>query len=388
VSGVQPLSGIRVLDLTRLLPGPFGSLVLSDLGAQVDKLEDTQAGDYTRNGPTQVADMSAAFHALNRGKRSLALDLKHPEGTRAFKRLVLHYDVLFEQFRPGVLDRLGVSHQVLLGIHPKLVVCALTGYGQTGPLRDKAGHDLNYMARAGLMGLQGPAGEIPTLPAFQLADVSGGLWSVVGILAALRERELTGTGKIVDVSMLESVVPFATIALARLLGGELPERGGEYLTGGIAAYLTYRTKDDEFVTLGALEPKFLMAFIQASGVAADLSAIVPGPHQVELKRRFAEVFGSRTRAEWEEFSKLHDCCIEPVLRPEELRSDAQLEARGVFFDLETGAGAIGQYRTPVTPRELAPTRAPRQGEHTDQILSEAGFEASEIAALRSVGAIR
>jgi crotonobetainyl-CoA:carnitine CoA-transferase CaiB-like acyl-CoA transferase len=332
--------------------------------------------------------MSAAFHVLNRGKRSLALDLKHPDGTRAFQRLVGHYDVLFEQFRPGVLDRLGVGHQALLGINPRLVVCALTGYGQTGPLRDKAGHDVNYMARAGLMGLQGPAEQTPTLPAFQLADVSGGLWSVVAILAALRERDRTGQGTILDVSMLESVVPFATIALSRLLGGELPVRGREYLTGGIAAYLSYRTKDGEFVTLGALEPKFLTAFIQGSGIDADLTAIVPGPHQVELQRRFAEMFASRTRAEWEEFSKRYDCCIEPVLRPDELRSDPQLGARGVFFDLDTGAGTVGQYRTPVTPRELQPTRAPRQGEHTDQILSEAGFDAAEIQALRASRAIR
>src|SRR5688500_7221632 len=146
------LTGIKVLDLTRLLPGPIGSLVLADLGAQVDKVEDAGIGDYLRVSAAPVAGMSAAFHALNRGKRSLVLDLKKPEGARVLLRLAEQYDVLFEQFRPGVLDRLGVGHATLLEHNPNLIVCALTGYGQTGPLQKRAGHDLNYMARAGLMG--------------------------------------------------------------------------------------------------------------------------------------------------------------------------------------------------------------------------------------------
>src|SRR5258706_5508489 len=248
---MSELSGIRVLDLTRLLPGPFATLVLADLGAQIDKIEDPQMGDYARHTPPVVAGLGAAFHALNRGKRSAVLDLKRAEGVRAFERLLPRYDVVFEQFRPGVLDRLGLGHTRLLELNPRLVVCALTGYGQTGPLRDRAGHDLNYLARAGLLGLQGPQDDKPQQPAFQLADVSGGLWSVIGIVSALFERERTGKGKIIDIAMLDSVIPFATITLSRLLGGELPVRGGELLTGGIAGYETYLTRDGEAVTLGA-----------------------------------------------------------------------------------------------------------------------------------------
>lgn len=161
---MTPLGGIRVLDLTRLLPGPFATLVLSDLGAQVDKLEDPNMGDYTRHAPPMVGNAGAAFHALNRGKRSAVLDLKSERGRAVFERIVPHYDVLFEQFRPGVLARLGLAHERLLELHPKLVVCALTGYGQTGPLRDRAGHDLNYLARAGLVGLAGPADQKPAIP--------------------------------------------------------------------------------------------------------------------------------------------------------------------------------------------------------------------------------
>ena len=377
---MSALEGVRVLDLTRLLPGPFATLVLADLGAQVDKLEDTGAGDYVRHGIPQVEGMSTAFHALNRGKRSLALDLKQPAGREALLRLIGHYDVLFEQFRPGVMARLGVGHDVLLEHNPRLVVCALTGYGQDGPLRDRAGHDLNYMARAGLLGMQGPADGPPQIPAFQLADVSGGLWSVVAILAALRERDRTGKGSVLDIAMLDSVIPFATIALSKLFGGESVARGGELLTGGIAAYQVYATKDGEAVTLGALEPKFLMRFCQASGIDADLSALIPGPHQAELKQRFAAVFAAKTRSEWEAFNAENDCCVEPVLRPDELFGDAQLAARGAFVN-------TSQYRTPVTPRDLEPAPAPKQGEHTDQILQEAGFGTEEIEALRAARAI-
>jgi crotonobetainyl-CoA:carnitine CoA-transferase CaiB-like acyl-CoA transferase len=385
---VAALEGVRILDLTRLLPGPFASLVLADLGARVDKLEDTGAGDYTRHGVPQVGGMSTAYHALNRGKRSLALDLKRPAGAAALLRLVRSYDVVFEQFRPGVLARLGVGHDKLLAANGRLVICALTGYGQNGPLRDRAGHDLNYMARAGLMGLQGPEDGPPQIPAFQLADVSGGMWSVIAILAALRERDRTGNGSVVDIAMLDSVLPFATIALSKLFGGELPARGGELLTGGIAAYQVYRTKDGEAVTLGALEPKFLQSFCTGAGIEADLSAVVPGPHQAELKRKFAEVFASKTRDEWTLFNEKYDCCVEPVLRPEELASDPQLAARGAFVQAAVEGGTVGQYRTPVTPRDLVPAPAPKQGEHSDAILSEAGFSSDEIAALRAANAVR
>lgn len=381
------LDGIRVLDLTRLLPGPLGSLVLADLGATVDKVEDRGAGDYLRATPPQKEGQSVAFHALNRGKRGLILDLKHADGPAALKRLVKGYDVLFEQFRPGVLDRLGVGHQTLLAEHPGLVICALTGYGQTGPLANRAGHDLNYIARAGILGLQGPEDGQPFPPGFQLADVSGGLWSVIGILAALRERDRTGAGQVVDISMNESVIPFATAPMARTLGGEPVTRGGEVLTGGAAAYQTYETQDGKWVALAALEPKFLQKFFTACGMETDLSAIIPGPHQPALKAKLAEVFKTKTRDEWAKIAADADCMLEPVLTPEELKNDEHLASRNVFCDIETSEGPMGQYRTPVTPRDLEPSLGPSPGQHTDEILSEAGFSSDEISALRDSGVI-
>ena len=385
---MTPLGGIRVLDLTRLLPGPFATLVLSDLGAQVDKLEDPNMGDYTRHAPPMVGNAGAAFHALNRGKRSAVLDLKSERGRAVFERIVPHYDVLFEQFRPGVLARLGLAHERLLELHPKLVVCALTGYGQTGPLRDRAGHDLNYLARAGLVGLAGPADQKPAIPPFQLADVSGGLWSVIAILAALREREQTGKGSILDIAMLDSVIPFATIGLSKLLGGELPARGGELLSGGIAAYDTYLTADQQVVTLGALEPKFLMKFCAHAGIEVDLSVLLPGPHQAELKARFSRAIAGKTRAEWEAFNAEHDVCLEPALRPDEVLSDPQVVARGLFFEGPAGPSAVRYYRTPVTPADIQPSPAPSQGEHTHAIFREAGLSDAEIAALIAEGTLR
>jgi crotonobetainyl-CoA:carnitine CoA-transferase CaiB-like acyl-CoA transferase len=384
---MRPLEGVKVLDLSRLLPGPFATLVLADLGATVDKVEDPDLGDYLRFMAPQAAGTSVAFHTLNRGKRSAVLNLKAVGGADLLKRLVRSYDVLFEQFRPGVLDRLGVGHETLRKENPRLVVCALTGYGQTGPLRDRAGHDLNYMARAGLMGLMGPTDRPPQLPSFQLADIGGGMWSVIGILAALRERDRTGLGSVVDVSMTDGVVPFATSALSKLSGGEMPLRGGEHLTGGIAPYGTYFTKDGEAITVGALEPKFLKSFCRAAGLDFDPTALVVGPHQEALKEKFAAVFASKTRSDWEGIAAEHDCMVEPVLRPDELFGDAHLKARGVFFEVTAGDEKFHEYRTPVTPRDLDAPPAPKSGEHTDVILREAGFSDEEIASLRASGVV-
>ena len=182
------LAGVRVLDLSRLLPGPYASLILADLGAQVDKVEEPGVGDYLRHMPPQHAGRGGMFEALNRNKRSITLDLKHPEGRGALLAMVPHYDVLLEQFRPGVLGRLGLGHEVLRAANPRLIVCALTGYGQEGPMSSRAGHDVNYLAHSGLLGMQGPAAGAPQLPGFQVADIAGGMWSALGILAALAAR--------------------------------------------------------------------------------------------------------------------------------------------------------------------------------------------------------
>lgn len=385
---MQPLSGIKVLDLSRLLPGPLASLVLADMGAEVDKVEDAQAGDYLRIMPPQIGDTSSVFLALNRNKRSAVIDLKKPKGKEALLRLVKKYDVVLEQFRPGVLDRLGLSHATLREANPKLVVCALTGYGQDGPLAQRAGHDLNYLARGGVLGFQGPANGAPTVPGFQLADVSGGLYAVIGIMGALMERARTGQGSIVDVAMVETAMPFAIAGFGLLFGGHSPSRGNEALLGGIAPYATYLTKDGKAMSLASLEPKFWMQFCEGAGIELDMTALMPGDHQGPIKAKLAALFLTKTQAEWVQFANERDCCLEPVLTPEEAQADAHLAARKMFFEMDSPWGKIPQLRTPLTPVDRAHTPAPKSGEHTDAILREGGLSDEEIAAARAEGAVR
>jgi crotonobetainyl-CoA:carnitine CoA-transferase CaiB-like acyl-CoA transferase len=384
---MQPLRGIRVLDLTRLIPGPFGSLVLAELGAQVDKVEDAGAGDYLRYSQPQRGGESVAFAALNRGKRSAVVDLKKPEGQAAFGRLLGRYDVLFEQFRPGVLERLGLGHAQLRARYPRLILCALTGYGQHGPLSQRAGHDLNYLGRAGLLGCQGPADRPPQVPGFQLADVSGGMWCAIAILGALRHRDQTGEGQICDIAMTDGVLGFAALQVTAALAGEAQKRGQEVLTGGVAPYNTYRAKDGAPMTLASLEPKFWLTFATATGLSPDLSALLPGDHQTALGEQVARVFASRTRQEWIDFASEHDCCVEPVLGPEEIARDEHLRARGLIYEQPLAEGSVPLFRTPLGDRQLTPSPPPRKGEHTSVIFGEAGFGEDEIAALLRAGAI-
>ncbi|MEO7111261.1 MAG: CaiB/BaiF CoA-transferase family protein [Polyangiaceae bacterium] len=383
------LDGVKVLDLSRLLPGPFASLVLADLGAKVDKIEDPGPGDYMRHMPPHVSapdnpndTHSSIFASINRNKRSATLDLKKPAAQAALLKMVRGYDVLLEQFRPGVMDRLGLSQEKLLAANPRLVICALTGYGQDGPLAHRAGHDINYLARAGVLGFQGPANAAPQPPGFQLADIGGALWSVIGILAALAEREKTGRGKIVDIAMLESSMGFAAASFGMMAAGESPKPGDEALTGGIAIYGTYATKDGRAMSLGALEPKFWTAFAAKIGHEPSMVDFVIGPHQVALKEKIAKIFSEKTQAEWITVASEGDFCLEPVLLPHELRADPQMVARGIFFDLQTHWGSVLQMRTPVTPRDFPHSPPPRQGEQTEEILREAGLSEDEIQALK------
>jgi alpha-methylacyl-CoA racemase len=298
---------------------------------------------------------------------------------------------VLEQFRPGVLDRLGLSHATLRAANPRLIVCALTGYGQTGPLARRAGHDLNYLSRAGVLGMQGPTNGPPTVPGFQLADFGGGLWCVIGILAALAERARTGHGAVVDVAMIEASMGFASAGFGLAFAGQAPRRGDEPLTGGIAPYSTYETKDGKYVSLAALEPKFWVAFCAGVGIEAEISAMLPGPHQDDLRAELAAVFRTRTQDEWAAYGAERDCCLEPVLTPDEARADAHLAARGVFFEMDSPWGKLPQMRTPLTgaTRDGEPhAPPPRRGEHTAAILREAGVSDAVIAAMRAEGSLQ
>ncbi|MGM0576275.1 MAG: CaiB/BaiF CoA transferase family protein [Myxococcota bacterium] len=386
----RPLEGLRVVDFSRLLPGPYASLVLADLGAEVIKVEPPRGGDYLRWLPPLAGEVSHAFAALNTGKRSVAIDLKHPDGVDVARRLVASADVLLESFRPGVMDRLGLGWETLRAEQPGLVYCAVSGYGQDGPYRDRAGHDLNYVGLAGVLGLAGPADRPPAVPPVQVADIGGGaLWSLVGILSALYHQQRTGEGAWVDVSMTEGSLSFLQAALApHLAGGEPPpERGGDTLTGGQACYGVYETKDGGFMTLAALEPKFWQAFCRAVERPDLLSRQYGEGEQVEDNRReIAALFASRTRAEWETLLAGVDACCEPVLAPDEVAGHPLHAARRNVVEDSEGTRRL---RTPLqSPEGPAPEAAPALGADTRSVLEDLGLDAARVDALIEAGAVK
>lgn len=386
-----PLAGVRILDLTRLLPGPYATLVLADLGADVVKVEDPQGGDWLRWMPPLAGEQSGAFHALNRNKRSLALDLRRPEGVEAFLRLAARADAVVESFRPGVLDRLGVGYEALRARAPGLVLCSISGYGQDGPYAARAGHDLDYCAVSGVLAANGPP-DAPRPLGVQVADVAGGAWpAVAGILAALLRRAATGEGAHVDVSMTEGALALLAMPLGMAWARGAPlARGRELLDGGAACYGVYRTRDGRFVALAALEPPFFAAFCDAVG-RPELAARQWDEGGAGLRAELEAIFASRARDEWAAFAAAHDACVAPVLEGDEPRADPQLAARGAFVEVDTPweGRALPAVASPVRLRgEAAPRRpAPRLGEHGEAVLAEAGFSPAEIAALRAAGAL-
>jgi alpha-methylacyl-CoA racemase len=393
-----PLSDVRVLDLTRLLPGGFCSLLLADFGADVVKVEDTGMGDYVRWAPPYygseehqaLGTRSALYLGLNRGKRSIRLDLKADAGREALLRLARDYDVVLESFRPGVLDKLGCGYEALRAANPRIVYCAITGYGQTGPNAQRAGHDMNYLGLNGLLGLTGQPEGRPIQSAGQIADLGGGaLMAAFGVMAALRERERSGEGQQVDVSMTDgSLAWLAMVAAQYLCDGQVPRRGRGSLNGGIACYLPYEAADG-WVTCGALEPKFWRNFCEGVGRPdlVDKQFVAPDSDDGQA---IAAVFKQRTRDEWLAFNDEHDAMIEPVLGLDEALDSALVREREMVVEMEQPQlGSIRLLGLPIkldrTPGD--PTRAaPALGEHTAEVLTEAGFSAEEVAALIEAGA--
>lgn len=393
-----PLSDLKVLDLTRLLPGGFCSLLLADLGAEVLKVEDTGMGDYIRWAPPFYGDeqqdrlgtRSALYLSLNRGKRSIRLDLKSDAGRDALLRLVGSHDVVLDGFRPGVLDRLGVGYERLREANPGVVYCAITGYGQDGTHTQRAGHDMNYLGLVGLLGLTGAKDGPPVQAAAQIADVGGGgLMAAFAVMAALHERERSGEGQEVDVSMADGALSWlAMIAGAYLCDGVLPRRGELQLSGAIVCYLPYEAADG-WVSCGALEPKFWASLCNGVDRPDLIEKQFEAPGS-EAWEEIAAVFRSRTQEQWRAFNDEHDCCIEPILDLDKALDSDLVRSREMVVEMEQPElGTVQQLGFPVklgrTPAD--PTRpAPALGEHTAAVLAEAGYGEEEIAAMLASGA--
>ncbi len=393
-----PLAGVRVLDLSRLLPGGFCSLLLADYGAEVLKVEDTGMGDYVRWSPpyyegAEPSARSALFLALNRNKRSIRLNLKDEAGREVLLRLVREYDIVLESFRPGVLDRLGVGYERLREENAGLVYCAISGYGQDGPYRDRSGHDMNYLGLNGLLALTGELGGPPVQSAGQIADLGGGaLMAAFGILAALRERDRSGEGQLVDVSMFDGSLSWLAMVAARTFAEGTAQRRGELeLAGALICYRPYASADG-WVTLGALEPKFWQAFCRG----VEREDLIPRQFERTGSAAHAElerIFASRSRKEWTAFAGEHDCCLEPVLELDEALDSELVRAREMVAGLDQ-PGLAEPVRLLGLPVKLSgtpgdPNRAPGPGlgEHTDAVLSELGYSEEERKRLEEAGAV-
>lgn len=363
------LEGVRILDLSRLLPGPMCTAHLAAMGADVIKVEDPRTGDYARS-------MGSFYEAVNRGKRSVAVDLKTEQGREAFMALAATADVVLEGFRPGVVESLGIDYACVKPVRPGIVYCSLSGYGQTGPYRLKSGHDINYLALAGVLNEIGGAADRPGLCNLQIADLLGGSMSAaMGILAALFNARMTGEGRYVDVSMTDCALAHNVMPMMAYNdhGGTAP-RGEDFLTGALPWYNVYTTLDGRHVALGALEAKFWQAFCDEIGRREWRDQ----PEDPETRRRIshelAELFGSRPLAYWVERFAGVDCCISPVLTLEESMWDPQLAARQMFTstDGRTGYAFPLKFDPPVEPGRAAP--APALGEHTREVFEEIGYE--------------
>ncbi|OAQ53424.1 hypothetical protein HTG_08060 [Natrinema mahii] len=385
------LDSVRILDLSRLLPGPYATQLLADAGADVIKVEDTDAGDYARyTPPTTERDVGALFDGVNRGKRSVALDLKSGAGREAFYDLVADADVVFEQFRPGVADRLEIDYETLVAYNEELVYCSLSGYGGTGPYAQRAGHDLNYVGVAGLLDMtREDEAMAPQLPGYQIGDLGGGLFAAFSIVGGLLSRELGNGGEYVDVAMTDVVASFSQAISHEALTGDDPRPGETVLTGGVPWYDVYETADGRYLTLAALEPKFWTAFCEEVG-REDLTDLhgTDDPAELEAVREELEaLFATRTRDAW--LAELSDETMTgPVCTPAEALEHPQLEARGLVERPDDAPPRVGFPALGSNAPEGRDESVPGHGEHTDELLAAAGYDADELAALRERGAIR
>jgi crotonobetainyl-CoA:carnitine CoA-transferase CaiB-like acyl-CoA transferase len=390
-------AGIRMLDLSRLLPGPYCSLLFADLGAEVIKVEEPGLGDYARVTLPHWGDsgIGSYFLLLNRNKKSLGLNLKTEGGKGVFRRLVQTADVLLESFRPGVMDRLGLGWEALSALNPRLVYCALSGYGQDGPYRDLVGHDINYMGYAGALSVTGARGGGPGLSGVQVADLGGGaLLAAFAIAAALHHRTRSGRGQFVDAAMTDGVVSWMAPYLGPYFAtGRVPTRGEERLNGGWICYQVFEAADGRHVTLGALEPKFWANFCRLVG-RPDLEPLqyAEGEARERAEAELRAIFRTRPRDEWVRLLQQDDVCAGPVLDVGEVVRDPQLRQRGLFREVDHPIlGTIPQVAFPVKLSET-PGRVesppPELGSDTGAILAELGYDAAAVAGLRREGAIQ
>ena len=387
---MKALEDLKVLDFTTLLPGPYATLVLADLGADVLKVSSPGKRDIVLEYEPFVegTDIAANEVWLGRGKRNLFLNLKHPSAVEIVKQLIQEYDIVIEQFRPGVMERLGLGYEALSAVNPALIYCSLTGYGQTGPMAKAAGHDCNYLARSGNLAMAGYRETGPAPMNIQIADIcAGSMNSVVGILAAVNQRRRTGKGQYIDVAMLDGLVPFTAMDGTRFLAtGEDCGRESRRLNGG-SLYGYYETADGGYLSVGSLEPKFWAAFCQGIGCPDLIEGTVEPEHIDEVRERVRAVIRGKTRDEWTAIFKELDCCVEPVLSlGEALLEDEHIQARNLVVDVEvpcSGGKRVKQLGSAMklseSPTDFSVGGYPL-GYHTREVIDALGLDYDQLNA--------
>jgi alpha-methylacyl-CoA racemase len=391
---MRALENLKILDFTTLVPGPFATMMLADMGADVLRIESPTRPDMLRSMPPFADGQSTAHGTLNRNKRSIALDLKNPEAVAIAKRLVEDYDIVIEQFRPGVMQRLGLSYKQLLEINPKLIYCSVTGYGQTGPYRDRAGHDNNYLSISGLNGYSGRGGDRTPIMGMPVADIAGGsMHAVIGILAAVNQRHISGEGQQIDISMTDAMFSLNALFGSTYLGaGVEPTSGSMSLNGG-SFYDYYRTSDNRYLSIGSLEPQFFQVLCET---LEDDRLLALGNQQdpesqQALRAHLDEIIARKTLAQWREIFRDKEACVEPVLTFPEACEFQDAAQRAMIVDVKTPTG--GSQRQVGSALKLSKS-SPKYGtsggaicQHSLEILDELGFDSDAIAALQSSGAV-
>lgn len=380
----RALEGLKVLDLSMNLPGPYMTWLLAQLGAEVVKIENPAGGDYAR--ALAGGEGQPFFTAVNRNKKSVTLNLKHPEGNRLFLRLLDSYDVLVEGFRPGTMERLGLGFETVSAVNPRLIYVSISGYGQDGPYRLRAGHDLNYLSLAGVIGMTGTKDGKPAIPGVQVADIAGGsLLGLVGLLAAIIQREKTGRGQFVDTSMFHGSLSLATMVFAGVDAGfETPGIGTMLLNGRFPCYGLYRTKDGGYMSLGALELKFWKNFCETVEREDLTGGQFGGPDVVSEVER---IFESRTKEEWIATMSKADACCEPVLSINDTVGGPLVQARGMVTRTANGKRFLGSPLRMSGSPSLEDIPSPGLGQHTREVLGRLGLTEQEMESLATEGII-
>lgn len=386
-----PLSGLKILDFSTLLPGPYATQILADMGAEVLRIESSVRVDSVRKMVPQVNGTSAAHLSLNRNKKSLAIDLKSDAAFGIIEKLLQEFDIVIEQFRPGVMDRLGLSYQTLSQNNPELIYCSLTGYGQTACNRDRAGHDINYLALSGLASYSGSRKSGPVLSGTQIADIAGGSHqAVMSILAAVIARQSSGLGQHLDVSICDATFSLNSLfGSGALVNGQSPRLESNFLNGG-GFYNYYQTSDSRSISVGSLEPKFAKIFFETIG-CKNWQAMLKRPEgEQQLKNQIKSLIAKNTFVFWKDkFSRL-DACVEPVLNFSEAAEQPMFEQREMLIEVSLDNGeTVTQIAPPVKfSQQINNHQAGRElGEDSMAVLKDLGFDEMTIKTMINKGVI-